>query len=73
MRKLSADLLSQRAMEFAKELAGCDGLIDDRGPYGIADDRWNRFYLYARAATIGGGSVEIQRNIVSERVLGLPR
>jgi alkylation response protein AidB-like acyl-CoA dehydrogenase len=41
------------------------------------DDRespaWVEGYLFSRAATIYGGSQEIQRNIASERLLGLPR
>ncbi|MFD6464082.1 acyl-CoA dehydrogenase family protein, partial [Streptomyces roseolus] len=49
------------------------------GPQGlIADDNddlneWQRMYLFTRADTIYGGSNEVQRNIISERVLGLPR
>lgn len=35
--------------------------------------RWIHDYLYSRAASIYGGSAEIQRNIVADRVLGLPR
>ena len=35
--------------------------------------RWVDEFLYGRAATIYGGSSEIQRNIISERVLGMPR
>lgn len=35
------------------------------------DDRWRAEYLYSRAATIYGGSVEIQRNIVARRLLEL--
>ncbi len=39
---------------------------DDR-----TSDRWRREYLYSRAATIYGGTAEIQRNIIARRLLGL--
>ncbi|MEX2293906.1 MAG: acyl-CoA dehydrogenase family protein [Acidimicrobiales bacterium] len=49
-----------------------DGLAADlRVGAGSSADRWRSEYLYSRAATIYGGSAEIQRNIVARRLLGL--
>jgi alkylation response protein AidB-like acyl-CoA dehydrogenase len=36
-----------------------------------AGERWRSEYLYSRAATIYGGSAEIQRNVLARRVLDL--
>ena len=43
------------------------------GDAGDQAGRWERLFLFSRADTIYGGSNEIQRGIVAERVLGLPR
>ena len=45
-----------------------------RGPAGVlASEPWTYRFLRARANSIEGGTTEILKNIVAERVLGLPR
>jgi alkylation response protein AidB-like acyl-CoA dehydrogenase len=51
--------------ELAVELRGARAVLDD--------DRWTYRFLRARANSIEGGTTEILKNIVAERVLGLPR
>jgi alkylation response protein AidB-like acyl-CoA dehydrogenase len=74
VRKALSDEHGQHVMELALELAGTDGLLNGAGPCGEGSGgMWTYGYLYARALTIGGGTSEVQRNILGERVLGLPR
>ncbi len=59
--------------EVAMDVAGRDGLLarDSGASYDLDDQQ--RLFLFSRADTIYGGSDEIQRNILAERVLGLPK
>lgn len=57
--------------ELAMEVIGEPAMIMKGEPYQL--DEWQRMFLFGRAETIYGGSDEIQRNIIAQRVLGLPR
>jgi alkylation response protein AidB-like acyl-CoA dehydrogenase len=63
--KLRWSEANQRLTKLAREL---------RGPEGIADDGWwNHQQLRSRGNTIEAGTSEVLRNIIAERVLGLPK
>lgn len=47
--------------------------IDILGPEALTDGPWVHDYLESYSETIAGGTAEIQRNIIGERILGLPR
>jgi alkylation response protein AidB-like acyl-CoA dehydrogenase len=72
VRKAIADDHGQHVMELAKDLTGTAGLLEEAGPLGAEAGEWPYGFLYARALTVGGGTSEVQRNIIAERVLGLP-
>ena len=56
--------------ELALDVLGLTGLVADGFPYEL--DEFQRTFLFSRSETIYGGSNEIQKNIIGERVLGLP-
>jgi alkylation response protein AidB-like acyl-CoA dehydrogenase len=64
-------LLTELA-DFALELQGLDARLAPTDELG-GPSRWQRLAFAARGMAIAGGTTQIQRNIVAERVLGLPR
>jgi alkylation response protein AidB-like acyl-CoA dehydrogenase len=56
--------------ELAVDTLGADGLAGDPTSQ---SDRLARLFLYSRADTIYGGSNEIQKNVIGEQALGLPK
>jgi alkylation response protein AidB-like acyl-CoA dehydrogenase len=62
----------RRLGEVAMDVLGAAGLTTETAD-GYDLGRWQRLFLFSRADTIYGGSDEVQRNILAERVLGLPR
>jgi alkylation response protein AidB-like acyl-CoA dehydrogenase len=72
IRKVMADEHGQAIMGLAKDLAGAGGMLAGVGPLGTDPGVWAYGFLFAPALTVGGGTGEVQRNILGERVLGLP-
>ncbi len=73
VRKLFSDEHGKRLLNLARDLAGAGGMLANRGPLGAEPGWWDFGFLFTPAITLAGGTAEVQRNILAERVLGLPR
>jgi 3-oxochol-4-en-24-oyl-CoA dehydrogenase len=85
VRKAIADAHGQEVMALAHDLTGARGMLAGAGPFhdqspvgaetgltALSSQVWGYGFLFAPALTIGGGTSEVQRNIIAERTLGLP-
>lgn len=76
IRKIMADEHGQRVMSVARDIIGADALVigpdDSVAGKHIRSKSWYSGYMFSQALTIGGGTTEVQKNILGERVLGLP-
>ena len=87
VRKALADEHGQHVMALARDLTGARGMLAEHRAGGPASGGvvarpgkpvpwpggvWDYGYLFAPALTIGGGTSQVQRNIIAERTLGLP-
>ena len=88
IRKVLGDEHGQHVMDVARDLLGAEGMLayteafvpgtntmglsPAKPPADLRHGGWYDGFLFSRALTIGGGTGEVQRNIVAERVLGLP-
>jgi alkylation response protein AidB-like acyl-CoA dehydrogenase len=73
LTKLYWSEMDKRIQETAIGVQGPYGALAPGSPYAVEDGRWQFGWMWAQAETIYAGSSEIQRNIIAERVLGLPR
>jgi len=73
VRKALADPHGQHIFRLGKDLAGAQGMYKDTGPLGADPTWWSSGFEFAPALTIGGGTSEVLRDIIGERILGLPR
>src|SRR5262249_38229616 len=71
--KLSWSELNQRMTEFVLALEGPAAQLVKGSAHAVQSGRWQHHFLRSRANTIEAGTSEIQRNIIAERVLRMPR
>jgi len=71
--KLGWSELDQQVKELAGQMLGPQALLLEGDPGAADHGHWSHELLWSRAATIYAGTSEVQRNIISERVLGMPR
>jgi alkylation response protein AidB-like acyl-CoA dehydrogenase len=65
--------INQRLTELALEIEGAYAPLDRGAEHAVANGAWQYGFLRSRANSIEGGTTDILKNIIAERVLGLPR
>ncbi|HEU4906641.1 MAG TPA: acyl-CoA dehydrogenase family protein [Solirubrobacterales bacterium] len=65
--------INQRIAELALEIEGPYAPLDRGAEHAVANGAWQYSFLRSRANSIEGGTTDILKNIIAERVLGLPR
>jgi len=77
MNKLVSTNIGSEVARIALDLLGDDGLMDPTAQAGVdlpgPQRSWLSQYMYSLGIAIAGGSANIQRNVIGERALGLPR
>ncbi|WP_042356059.1 acyl-CoA dehydrogenase family protein [Bacillus rubiinfantis] len=71
MDKLLVSELTKEMFEYSVSIQGHQGVLWKEDA--LADSFWQEQYLYSFGMTIGGGTSEIQKNTIAERMLGLPK
>jgi alkylation response protein AidB-like acyl-CoA dehydrogenase len=73
LAKLQWSHLAQTLAELAVDLLGPAGALSRGGPDAVDGGSWNRLYLYQRYTSIGAGTTEVQKNILADKAIKLPR
>ena len=73
LMKLHWATTDQGLYDLGMALGGPASLAMPGAPQAICSGQWTADYFYSRACTIYGGTQDIHRNLVAERIFGLPR
>ncbi len=71
--KLQWSHLAQTLAELACDLFGPSAILGKGAPGAIDNGSWNRLYLFQRYTSIGAGTTEVQKNLIADRAIKLPR
>ena len=73
LAKLQWSHLAQTLAELAVDLLGPAGMLEKGGPDAVDNGSWNRLFVFQRYTSIGAGTTEVQKNILADRAIKLPR
>jgi alkylation response protein AidB-like acyl-CoA dehydrogenase len=73
LAKLQWSHLAQTLAELAVDLLGPLGMMAKGGPDAVDGGAWNRLYMFQRYTSIGAGTTEVQKNIIADKAIKLPR
>ena len=73
LAKLPWSHLAQTLAELAVDLLGPAGMLEKGGPDAVDNGSWNRLFVFQRYTSIGAGTTEVQKNILADRSIRLPK
>jgi alkylation response protein AidB-like acyl-CoA dehydrogenase len=73
LAKLQWSHLAQTLAELAVDLLGPLGMLSKGGPDAVDGGAWNRLFVFQRYTSIGAGTTEVQKNILADRSIRLPK
>lgn len=73
LAKLQWSYLAQTLAELAVDLLGPAALPAKGSPGAVDGGAWNRLYVFQRYTSIGAGTTEVQKNIIADKALKMPR
>jgi len=73
LAKLQWSHLAQTLAELAVDLLGPVGMMGKGAPEAADGGSWNRLYVFQRYTSIGAGTTEVQKNILADKAIRLPR